>query len=316
MSDYKIILFGVKDTSENMAEYIHNELLKVDLVVTVSSDVQSRNDISGFKGLDSLTEKFKIPIFKADSYGLDDERTRTFFKENTFDLGIVTGWQRLIPKYVLDSFRKGIFGFHGSAGYLPFGRGRSPLNWSILSGDSRFNLNLFRYDEKADSPNVFATKMFSITPHDSIRTTQYKNQICSKEMIKELIASYKEVRNTDKEIPVKTSSKDFDSWYKKRTPDDGRIDWKMRTREIYNLIRAVSEPFPCAFTYTENEALENKIIIRLAHPFDEIMDFSDYAPGEIIDIFDNKAIVRTVDGSLIIENYESKLPLKKGLLLI
>ena len=228
----------------------------------LSPDVQSRNDISGFKGLDPLGEKLGIPIFKSDSYSLDDEKTRRFFEENTFDLGIVTGWQRLIPKYVLDSFKKGIFGFHGSAGYLPFGRGRSPLNWSILSGDSRFNLNLFRYDERADSPNVFATRMFSITPHDSIRTAQYKNQLCSKEMVKELIASYKTVRDTDKDIPIKTSSKDFDSWYKKRTPADGGINWKMRTRDIYNLIRAVSDPFPCAFTHVENDNPENRIIIR------------------------------------------------------
>ena len=45
-----------------------------------------------------------------------------------------------------------------------------PLNWSMILGDTRFNLNLFRYDEKADSPNVFATEMFQINEHDDIRT--------------------------------------------------------------------------------------------------------------------------------------------------
>jgi hypothetical protein len=41
-----------------------------------------------------------------------------------------------------------------------------------------------------------------------------------------------------------------------------------------------------------------------AHPFDEMIDFSAYAPGEVIDVFDQKPVVRTVDGSLLIDRYE------------
>lgn len=49
-----------------------------------------------------------------------------------------------------------------------------------------------------------------------------------------------------------------------------------------------------------------------AHPFDEMIDFSAYAPGEVIDVFDKKPVVRTVDGSLLIDRYESSLELKAG----
>ena len=49
-----------------------------------------------------------------------------------------------------------------------------------------------------------------------------------------------------------------------------------------------------------------------AHPFDEMIDFSEYAPGEVIDVFDGKPVVRTVDGSLLIDRYESDLVLKMG----
>lgn len=213
------------------------------------------------------------------------------------------GWQRLIPKSVLDRFAYGIYGFHGNAGYLPFGRGRSPLNWSIILGDTRFNLNLFCYDEKADSPNVFATEMFSITPQDDIRTAQYKNMICSKNLIKKLLAAYKEGN-----ISVRTDSKDFDSWYNKRTAADGKIDFHGRTREIYNLIRGVAAPFPGAFAYVGEE----KVTVWEAQPFDEMIDFSAYAPGEVIDVFDGHPIVRTVDGSLLIKKYESAKELQAG----
>lgn len=240
---YRLAVFGVKDTSENIVEFIHKNICPVDLVITISREVLNRNQVSGFKGLSVLTEKYGIPVFEADSYFLTDEKTRKFMEENEFEIAISMGWQRLIPKDVLDKFQYGVYGFHGNCGYLPFGRGRSPLNWSIIQGDTRFNLNLFRYDENADSPNVFSTEMFSFTVHDDIRTAQYKNMICSKNLIRKLLKAYEE-----KNIQIRQESKDFDSWYMKRTAADGKIDFRGRTRDIYNLIRGVAAPFPGAFS--------------------------------------------------------------------
>ncbi len=309
---YKVVVFGVKDTSENIIEFIRQELCPVDLIITIAPKVLEHNQVSGFKGLRHFTDDYGIPVFEAESYFLNDDRTKKFISENTFDLGIVMGWQRLVPKEVLDAFKAGVYGFHGNCGYLPFGRGRSPLNWSIILGDSRFNLNLFRYDEHADSPNVFATEMFQINEHDDIRSAQYKNMICSKNLIRKLVTTYMEKG----EIPIRTDSKDYDSWYNKRTAADGKIDFKDRTRNIYNLIRGVAAPFPGAFCYADKEDDEHKVTIWEAHPFDEMMDFSGYAPGEIIDVFDNKPIVRTVDGSIRIDRYESEVTLTSKMLLI
>ena len=300
---YKVVVFGVKDSSENIVTFIQEQICPVDLVITISPEVTKKNQVSGYKGLSILTEKYGIPVHEADSYFLTDEKTQKFMRENEFDIGISMGWQRLIPPSVLDAFRYGIYGFHGNCGYLPFGRGRSPLNWSIILGDTRYNLNMFRYDEKADSPNIFATEMFSITPHDDIRTAQYKNMICSKNLIRKLLKAYAEDN-----IVIRTESKDYDSWYNKRTAADGKIDFKGRTRDIYNLIRGVAAPFPGAYAMIGEE----KVTVWEAHPFDEMIDFSAYAPGEVIDIFDEKPVVRTVDGSLLIDRYESTRQIAVG----
>ena len=308
---YKVVVFGVKDTSENIIDFIQGQICPVDLVITIAPKVLEHNQVSGFKGLGFLTDKYGIPVFEADSYFLSDPKTKEFIANNTFDIGIVMGWQRLVPKEVLDAFKHGIFGFHGNCGYLPFGRGRSPLNWSMILGDTRFNLNLFRYDEHADSPNVFATEMFQISEHDDIRTAQYKNMICSKNLIRKLLTTYMEKG----EIPIHTDSKDFDSWYNKRTQADGKVDFKDRTRNIYNLIRGVAAPFPGAFCFVHEEGKEYKVTVWEAHPFDEMIDFSGFAPGEVVDVFDGKAIIRTVDGSLRIDRYESDLVLKPGMVL-
>lgn len=292
---YKVTVFGVKDTSENIIEFIQSQICPVDLVITISPEVTKKNQVSGYKGLSFLTEKYGIPVFEADSYGLADEKTQAFIAENTFDIGISMGWQRLVPASVLDRFKFGVYGFHGNAGYLPFGRGRSPLNWSIILGDTRFNLNLFRYDEKADSPNIFATETFQIGPCDDIRTAQYKNMIVSKRLIKKLLTAYQAGQ-----VDIDTESKDFDSWYTKRTAADGLVDFHGRTRDIYNLIRGVAAPFPGAYAYIAGK----RITIWSAQPFDEMIDFSGYAPGEVADIFDGRLVVRTVDGSLLINKFD------------
>lgn len=302
---YRVVVFGVKDTSENIINFIQNEICPVDLVITISPEVTKKNQVSGYKGLQFLTDKYGIPVHEADRYDLRDDKTIKFMSENTFDIGISMGWQRLVPAEVLDCFKYGVYGFHGNAGYLPFGRGRSPLNWSIILGDTRFNLNFFRYDEKADSPNIFATESFQINANDDVRTCQYKNMIVSKRLIRKLLIAYQAG-----EIQIRTESKDYDSWYEKRTAADGYVDWKGRTRDIYNLIRGVAAPFPGAWCYVNRGGQESsgtskqKLTIWSAQPFDEMIDFSSYAPGEVADVFDGRLVIRTVDGSLLINDYE------------
>ncbi|MDR1473043.1 MAG: hypothetical protein LBI41_00550 [Lactobacillales bacterium] len=292
---YKVVVFGVKDTTESMVNYISKNICPVDLIITIAEKVSLVNNISGFSSLSTLAKELKVFVYEADSYALSSEACEDFFNNNTFDVGISMGWQRLIPQYVLNRFTYGVFGFHGSSGYLPYGRGRSPMNWSIIEGDQRFILNLFRYDSMPDSPNVFDKVMFEINEHDTIRTLQYKNILCAKQMVKKLIEAYQV-----NDIKIQSNSKDFDLWYSKRTAEDGKIDFHSKTRDIYNLIRGVSNPFPGAFAYLNGE----KIIIWQAYPFDSVLDFSSYAPGEVIEIFYEKPIVRTIDGSLIIYDYE------------
>ena len=110
---YKVVVFGVKDTSENIVSFIQETICPVDLVITISPEVTKKNQVSGYKGLSVLTEKYGIPVHEADSYFLTDEKTQGFLDENEFDIGITMGWQRLIHPAVLEKFNHGRYGFHG-----------------------------------------------------------------------------------------------------------------------------------------------------------------------------------------------------------
>ena len=46
------------------------------------------------------------------------------------------------------------------------------------------------------------------------------------------------------------------SYFGRRRPEDGRIDWRARSRVIHDLVRAVAPPFPGAFTLVNGQRLE------------------------------------------------------------
>jgi len=98
------------------------------------------------------------------------------------------------------------------------------------------------------------------------------------------------------------------SFFLKRKFEDGKIFWNKSSMEIYNLIRALSEPFPCAHTY-----LNEKIIkIIEAQPFSSTL-FNSEEPGCICAIFANgHFVVKTGDGSLLIQKYSTDIKLKEN----
>lgn len=293
---YEVVIFGNKETTEKMIRFIHLELIPVNLIITLKNDAL-QNQISGYKDLTKLSNEIGIPCFEVSDYKLTDNKSLEFFYQNTFKIGISIGWQRIIPEQILDKFCNGIFGFHGSAGHLPYGRGRSPLNWSIIKGHKRFINNCFKYNAKADEGSIHSIKVFEINEFDTIQTLQYKSFLVGKEQISNLIHDY-----LDNSITLRPQVSNKKSWYPKRSAKDGRISLNSSTLEIYNLIRAVTHPFPGAYLFTSNGS---KIIIWEAYPFDYFLDTINNKVGEVIEIFKKDMIVKTIDGSLIIKNYET-----------
>jgi methionyl-tRNA formyltransferase len=284
-------------------EYLNQYVCHVDLVVTISEALTENAVISGYSPLRELRAA-GTDVFEAAAYTLDDAETTAFFGQNLFGIGISMGWSRLIPESVLDRFESGVFGLHGSCGYLPYGQGRATLNWSLIQGDWRYVMHVFKLDKYADSPNIYAKEMFEVNEFDDIRTLQYKDLLASRRLISGLLHDYTQG------VPLVTThaGNDVKQWYKGRKPEDGRIDMSMKTREIYNLVRGVTRPFPGAFAYANGE----RVLIWTARPFDRMMDFSACKLGEIMDILDGNLLVRTVDGSLLVTDYTCAAPLRPG----
>lgn len=297
-----IILFGCKDTTLHTARFLRNLNLKIHLV-TISPELAASNQVAGYEDLTINSNIFES-IYVASSYSLDKKDVTAIKNSNHASLGFCIGWQRLIPKSLLSMFSVGVFGMHGSSRDLPFGKGRSPMNWALIEGRKIFHTNLFRYDVGIDNGPVLDSKTFSISESDTAETLHYKNTLSMCSLIK---------NNLDNLLNRKyiTHSKSLifgESFYPKRSPSDGSIDWRDDIYNIDRLIRAVTMPFEGAFSFIKRK----KIVIQRAAIFYTDLEshpFLESKLGIVLDVFPNKKfLVKCSGGVLIIHSYEGVTP--------
>ena len=99
-----------------------------------------------------------------------------------------------------------------------------------------------------------------------------------------------------------------ETFFPKRAPKDGKIDLWSTPREIYNLVRGVTRPFPGAFLMFG----DYKVTIWDAVPFDNQLNFNYYGLGQVIRKVKNKLIIKLDGGSLLINDYECDVEIKEG----
>lgn len=189
---------------------------------------------------------------------------------------------------------------HGSAENLPKGRGRSPMNWSILEGRTSFITNLFRYDAGVDSGDVIGTIPFEITGADTAETCHFKNTMAMRCLIKKHLPELqKGILKTNKQLD------NTPTYYPKRTPEDGLINWNRTSHEVQRFIRAVGRPFAGAFSFLK----DRQVRIWRAEIFDsQFFDHENKPNGLIVEQFDSgKFIVKMKDALLIVHEYEGEV---------
>lgn len=291
----KIAIFGCKSTTR----YLYGELSKlmpIDTIVTISPEKAADQKVADYDDLRDLSDRVNIHV--ADRYQLTGEADIAFFEAARFDIGFVAGWQRIIPDRVLATLARGAYGMHGSSQDLPYGRGRSPMNWSILEGRRWFFTNLFRYLPGVDDGPIADTLCFSINAGDTAETLHFKNLLSMVHLVR---------RNLDGLLAGETALREQPegdpTYYPKREPEDGIIDWSADVGTIERLIRAVAPPFAGAFSF----AGARRVTITRASLFYTDLEqhpFRDAAPGTICTVLPNgKFCVRCWGGVLLVHEH-------------
>jgi len=179
-------------------------------------------------------------------------------------------YRRLISQEILKIAPSGAFNLHGSL--LPAYRGRCPVNWALIKGEEKTGVTLHYMTDKPDAGDIVCQKTVPIDFDDTALTLYNKLYEAAKSVLEEALPMIK--KGTAPRIPQDLSS---GSYFGGRTPEDGRIDWRRPAVEIYNLIRAVTTPYPGAFTFSPDG---RKIIIWRALLEDE-MDRQKDPPGTV-----------------------------------
>lgn len=157
-------------------------------------------------------------------------------------------YRRMIKPAILNVPPKGCLNLHGSL--LPAYRGRCPVNWVLINGEKETGVTLHYMTPKPDDGDIVAQARVKIGPEDTARTLFDRMTESARAMLDQalpLILAGK--------APRKPQDHSKATYFGGRRPEDGEIDWHKDADQIRNLVRAVTRPYPGAFSFAGDRKL-------------------------------------------------------------
>ena len=218
------------------------------------------------------------------------------------DILVSVNYLYLIEEDMIELPRLFAFNIHGSL--LPKYRGRTPHVWAIINNESKTGITAHIIDEKCDAGDIIEQIEIKINTEDTGYDLLEKFKI---NYVKLLSSVFNKVKLN--KLKLKKQKNDLATYFSKRTPEDGHINWNWQKERINNWIRAQSFPYPGAYTYLNG----NKIIIDKIK-FSDI-GFSDKIINGFI-MSSNPILVKTPNG--VVELFDIRdidFEVKKGQIL-
>lgn len=157
-------------------------------------------------------------------------------------------YRRLLDPALLAIPPRGAFNLHGSL--LPRYRGRCPLNWVLIHGERETGVTLHHMVERADAGDIVGQRRVPIGPDETAPMLHRKLVAAARDLLRDALPA---IEHGD--CPRRPQDARAASYFGRRRPEDGHIDWNRPAREIHDLVRAVTRPWPGAFTILGGERL-------------------------------------------------------------
>ncbi|TNC75657.1 formyltransferase [Janthinobacterium lividum] len=152
-------------------------------------------------------------------------------------------YRHMLPASILEVAPA--YNMHGSL--LPQFRGRAPVNWAVLHGAPQTGATLHEMTVKPDAGAIVAQTAVPILPDDTAFEVFGKVTVAAEQTLWNVLPAL-----LDGTAPRQLNDLRQGGYFGGRTPEDGRIDWKLPAQQVYNLHRAVAPPYPGAFTEVNN----------------------------------------------------------------
>ena len=157
-------------------------------------------------------------------------------------------YRHMLPADLLALAPRGAYNLHGSL--LPRYRGRVPVNWAVLHGETETGATLHEMVVKPDAGAIIGQTMVPILPDDTAFDVFGKLTVASEQTLWQALPGL--IAGNAPRLPNDLTQ---GSYFGGRTPEDGRIAWTRPAQEVYNLHRAVAPPYPGAWTVVDGRTL-------------------------------------------------------------
>jgi len=288
MSKPRILFFGYSEVGFECLDLL---LSRGDNVAALITHEDNPHEKIWFKTPAVAAREKGIPIFTPEKVNTPEWIERIAALQP--DLILSAYYRNMISSKILARPRLGAFNMHGSL--LPKYRGRAPINWAVLHGEPRIGMTLHRMVKQADAGAIIDQEGVDIGPRDTAEQAFRKVMPCARRVLARQIDAL--LAGTAKETPQDDTQA---TYFGGRTPEDGRINWAQTSVQIFNLIRAVTDPYPGAFT----DVGAARLMVWWAETDSPAARSRRGKPGEVISLV--PLVVATGDGALELTRTEWK----------
>lgn len=237
------VVFAYHDVGCRCLKVLLDQRIEVPLVVT-HRDSPGENiwfasvaELAGEQGIESITpDDPNAPEIIGKVRDLHPDFLFSFY------------YRLMLKPALLAIPRRGAFNVHGSL--LPKYRGRAPVNWATLHGETQTGATLHEMLEKPDAGRIVDQEAVAILP-DELAVDVFRKVTGAAERV--VLRSLPKLIDGSAVLRAQDSSRG--SYFGGRRPEDGRIDWSATAKQVHDLVRAVAPPYPGAFTEIEGKRL-------------------------------------------------------------
>jgi methionyl-tRNA formyltransferase len=276
----RILFFGYSQVGHDCLSLL---LGRGDNVVGVITHEDNPAEKIWFRTPAVAAAKKGVPVFTPEKVGTPEWMEKIAALQP--DLILSVYYRNMIGMKVLNLAPLGAFNMHGSL--LPKYRGRAPINWAVLHGETRIGMTLHRMVKEPDAGAIVDQEGVTIGPRDTAEEAFRKVLPCAQKILSRQIGALLAGRAV--ETPQDASQA---TYFGGRKPEDGRIDWTRGSREVFNLVRAVTDPYPGAFT----DVGPSRLMVWWAEPDAASLEGKRGRPGEVLSLA--PLIVATGDGAI------------------
>ena len=256
--------------------------------ITVFSFSEEPNEPRFFDAIRDSSLNAGATFIEARSLG--NPRHQEFFEKNPIDLLLAVSWRYMVPPTIYQSARLGAYVFHDSL--LPKYRGFSPTVWAIINGEDHTGVTLFKMSEAVDAGPVVDQKKIPIGPDDTIPTVLENVTLAYLELLEK---NHRVLM--DNTVTLQEQNHSLATYTCRRIADDNQINWSLSASKIFNLIRAVTAPYPGAYTFLNGR----RIYIWAAERLRPTKKYIGNIPGRVVEVVaDRGVIVLTGDEPLLV----------------